>query len=87
MATSHTRLRKKPAEKVKVIDRLLAVKRTPLVTSTIETAALGQQWVSGGRLKNLERDMRVVQQQIAQVKDIRDRLADVPALPQRGSVL
>jgi hypothetical protein len=68
-----------------VIDRLLAVKRGTLVPYSVDVAAEG---VDGGRrLVTLEDDMKTLQKSMNQVQDIRERLADVPALPQKGTLL
>ncbi len=76
-----------PAAKATVIDRLLAMKRAPLVPASIEAAALADRLLGSRRLGQLEDDMQTVQRSIDQVQDIRERLADVPARPQLGSVL
>jgi hypothetical protein len=70
-----------------VIARLLAVKRGRLVPKTIEAAAFNRRMLSKQRIAQLEADMIVTQEDIARVTEIRERLQDVPALPQRVSVL
>ena len=79
---------KKPAAKdSSVADRLLAVKRDGITTAIIVQAALGKRKLYGQQVAQLNADIAMVQETIAQVADIRQRLADVPALVQRGSVL
>src|SRR3990170_2184193 len=97
MATSRTRSRRRRAERGKtspqpspkgrgsVIIRLLAVKRGRLAPRSVEDAAMGT--LRGKRLAALEHDMLSMQKSIVQVKNIREQLADVPALTQRGTVL
>jgi len=68
-----------------VIIRLLAVKRGRLAPRSVEDAAMGT--LRGKRLAALEHDMLSMQKSIVQVKNIREQLADVPALTQRGTVL
>lgn len=85
--TPSTPLPKKRAAKASVIDRLLAVKRARLVPRTVEDAAAGTLLVGGRRLENLDNDLALVQKHIGLVGDIRERLADVTALPQKGTLL
>jgi hypothetical protein len=68
-----------------VVERLLSVQRTTLVPYSVDVAAEGV--VGGRRLITLEDDMKALQKSMAQVQDIRERLADVPALPQKGTLL
>lgn len=85
--TPSTPLPKKRAAKASVIERLLAVKRAPLVPRTIELAATGK-WLRGGKkLASLDQDLAQARKHIGLVGDIRERLADVPAQPQRGTLL
>lgn len=84
---SSTRSRRKRGARDSVIDRVLAVKRAPLVTRTIELAATGK-WLRGGKkLASLDQDLEQARKNIRLVGDIRERLADVPAQPQRGTLL
>lgn len=84
---SSTRSQKRPGARDSVIDRVLAVKRAPLVPRTIELAATGK-WLRGGRkLSSLDQDLVQARKHIGLVIDIRERLADVPAQPQRGTLL
>ncbi len=78
---------KKRAAKASVIERVLGVKRARLVPRTVEDAATGTWLVGGRRLANLDNDIALVQKHIGLVMDIRERLADVPALPQKGTLL
>lgn len=86
---SSTRSARKLGEKAQptVVEKLLAIKRAPLVPASIEAAASGTRRLGAKRLAQLETDLQAVQRSIQQIQDIRDRLSDVPALPQRGSVL
>ena len=84
--TPSTPSRKKPGAKANVIERLLAVKRAPLVPRSVEEAALLSR-LAEKRVAPLERDMKILQKSLDQVQDIRERLADVPALPQKGTLL
>jgi hypothetical protein len=76
-----------PDVKATVVDRLLAVKRAPLVPPLIAAAALARRTPQGKRIATLEADMERLQSDIERVAEIRARLADVPALSQQASIL
>ena len=91
MATSRTPSRSKPAAKANsiglVVDRLLAVQRARLVPRSIEVAATAKRMPRASQVRTLDTDLIGLRREIERVQAISERLAEVPAQRQGGSVL
>jgi hypothetical protein len=89
MATSSIRSRRRPGAKarnIKLIDRLRRVKTQPIDPKLVE-AIVDKRALTPKEAAQIERQIQALLAEAEQVTRTRADLAQVPALPRRGSVL